>query len=250
MLVLHRAGDDPWGWRGHERLDEMRPGVARRGPEVGTFGFDRLCTQIADFADRLWRPHVADRLLGGELLLHHPLECRIAQRVGARPALPRAAKAAHAVLNVEEETLALLLAVVADVDPRLGLLAQDRAQRLLADPFDLGGVDRFSFRSAHIEAGQLGWARQAAGMCCQDAVFAAAHCHSFWLNSWVFLSVARKQGAANAAIENKIACRVAVFFVGWCPSSQQLKGGDPVSSHQPRSSAAATRIPAQLEVLA
>jgi hypothetical protein len=41
-----------------------------------------------------------------------------------------------------------------------------------------------------------------------------------------------------------------MFFVGYRSSSQQLKGGDPVSSHQPRSSAAATRIPAQLEILA
>src|SRR5437868_4222562 len=104
----------------------MGPGVAKRGPEVGTFGFDRLRTQIADFADRLWRPHVADRLLGGELLLHHLLECRIAQRVGARPALPRAAKTAHPMLDMEEEAFPLLLAVVGDVDLCLGLLAQDR----------------------------------------------------------------------------------------------------------------------------
>ena len=85
--------------------------------------------------------------------------------------------------DVEEKSLALLLAVVADVDLCLGLLAQDRAQRLLAKSFDLGGVDRFSFRPAHIETGQLERARQAPGMGRQDAVFAAAHCHSFWLNS-------------------------------------------------------------------
>src|SRR5580704_8028984 len=170
MLVLHRAGNDPWRWRGHERLDEMGPGVAERGPEVGTFGFDRRCTEIADFADRLGRPHVADRLLGGELLLHHLLECRIAQRVGARAALPRATKAGHAVLDVEEKAFPLLLAVVGDIDPCLSLLAQDRAQRRLAKSFDLGGVDRFSFRSTYIEAGELRRAGQAAGMCRQAAV--------------------------------------------------------------------------------
>ena len=152
--------------------------------------------------------------------------------------------------DVEEEPLPLLLAVITDVDPGLGLLAQDRAQRRLTQSFELGWVDRFSSRSAHIEPGQLRRAWQAAGMGRQDAVFAAAHCHSFWLNSWVFLSVARKRGAANEVIENKIACRVAVFFVGCCPSSQQLKGGDPVSIPKPRSSAAVTRIPTQLEVLA
>src|SRR5256714_845056 len=130
---------------------------------------------------------------------------------------------------MEEKPLALLLAVVADVDPRLGLLLQDRAQRLLAQSFELGGIDRFSPRSAHIETCKLRRAGQAAGMGRQDAVFAAAHCHSFWLNSWVFLSVARKGRAANAAIENRITCHVAVFFIRYSPSSQQLKGGDPVS---------------------
>jgi hypothetical protein len=80
---------------------------------------------------------------------------------------------------MEEEPLALLLPVVADADPRLGLLAQDRAQRLLAQAFELGGVDRFSPCAAHIETRKLRRARQAAGMGRQDAVFAAAHCHSF-----------------------------------------------------------------------
>jgi hypothetical protein len=41
-----------------------------------------------------------------------------------------------------------------------------------------------------------------------------------------------------------------MFFVGYRSSSQQLKGGDPVSIPKPRSSAAVTRIPAQLEIFA
>src|SRR6185437_4959937 len=101
----------------------------------------RAGSEITDIADRLGRPHVADRLAGGELLLHDPLEHRVAQRVGAGPALPRAAKAAHPVADVEEEPLALLLAVVAEVDPGLGLLAHHPAQRVMAEPFELRRID-------------------------------------------------------------------------------------------------------------
>ena len=164
------------------------------GPEICAFGVDRGGPEIADFTYRLWRPHIADGFPGGELLLHHSLEDRIAQRIGPRPALPGSAKPAHAVPDVEEKPLALLLAVVADVDPCLGLLAQDRAQRLLAKSSELGGVDQFSSRPAHIETGKLRRARQAPGMGRQNAVFAAAHCHSFWLNSSGFPECSAKPG--------------------------------------------------------
>jgi hypothetical protein len=214
MLVLHRSGDDPGRWRGQERLDKMSAGLAQRRREIGTLRFDRSAPEIANFADRFGRAHIADRLFAGQLLLHHSLEERIAKGIGPCPALPRSPKPAHPVPDVEEKSLALLFAVVADVDLGFGLLAHHRSQRLAAQPLELGGVDRFPPRPAHIKACKFGWTRQAAGMGRQDAVFAAAHCHSFRLASWVSLSVARKRCAANAAIENKTACDAAVFFVG------------------------------------
>src|SRR5262245_20524954 len=103
----------------------MCSGLVKRGLEVGAFGLDRGGSQIADLADRLGRPHIADCLPGGKLLLHLAQEDRIAQGVSAGPALPRSAKTAHAVLDVKKEPLALLFAVIADVDPGISLLVDD-----------------------------------------------------------------------------------------------------------------------------
>jgi hypothetical protein len=56
------------------------------------------------------------------------------QREGAGAPVPRAAVPAQ------------LLAVVADVDGRPGLLAYDLEQRLMPQPVELGRVDRFGAR--------------------------------------------------------------------------------------------------------
>src|SRR5262249_56294522 len=69
--------------------------------------------------------------------LFHLLEVGIALYIGARPALPDAAEPGHAVTDVEEETLALLLAVVDYVDAGFELAADGRAHRLAP-----GGGDR------------------------------------------------------------------------------------------------------------
>jgi len=187
IFVLHRPGDDPRRGCGQERLDKMRPSLIESRPEVGAFGFNRGGSQIADLADRLGRPHIADRRPCGELLLHHLPKDRIAQRIGTSPALPRSAKPAHPVANVQKKPLALLLAIVADVDTRLGLLLDYPAQRRLPELIDLHRIDRFATRSAHIEAGKLGRARQAAGMGRQNPFFAAAHRHSFRAGFLVFM---------------------------------------------------------------
>src|SRR5215470_20203264 len=80
--------------------------------------------------------------------------------------------------DVQKEPLALLLAVVAEIDPRRSLFADDPAHRLASEPVEFGRVNRFASRLAHIEAGQLRRAWQAAGMGRKDAVFTAAHCPS------------------------------------------------------------------------
>ena len=175
MLVFHRPGDDAGRGCGHERLDEPGPGVGERGAEIGDLGLDRVAAEIAHRADRLWRAHVADRRARGELLLHDPPKHRVAQRVGAGAALPRPAKTAHPVADVQEKALALLLAVVADIDARFGLFLDDPAQRRFSQAIEFGGVDRFAARAANVQPGQLRWARQAAGVGRQDPLFAAAH---------------------------------------------------------------------------
>ena len=55
-------------------------------------------------------------------------------------------------------------------------------------------------------------------------------------------------GAMPVSIEG--ACLARGAPVHYRPSAQQLKGGDPVSNHQPRSTAAVTRIPAFAEIRA
>jgi hypothetical protein len=55
--------------------------------------------------------------------------------------------------DVEKKPLALLLAIVADIDPRFGLLTDDPAQRLPPQPVEFCRIHRFAPRPAHIEAG-------------------------------------------------------------------------------------------------
>ena len=79
------------------------------------------------------------------------------------------------MLHVQEETLALLLAVVADVHPGGDLLGHYPAQRLLAGRGELGRIDRLALRAAHVQPDQLGRPRQAAGVRGQDPLLAATH---------------------------------------------------------------------------
>ena len=149
--------------------------LVERGAEIGAFGLQFAVIDIAHLADRKRRLVIADRLARRQRLRHLLLEDRVALDIAARPALPAAAEPAHAVADIEEERLALLLAVVADIDAGLDLLVDDPAQRRLAEPVEFGRIDRFAAGPPHIEPGQLRRARQAAGMGRQDAVVAALH---------------------------------------------------------------------------
>ena len=153
----------------------MRAGIGERRAEIGDFRLDRVAAEIAHRADRLRRPHIADRLTRCELLLHDAAEYRIAQRIGAGAALPRSAKPAHAMPDVQKKAFPLLLAVVADIDSGFGLLFDDPAQRRLTQSVEFGWIDRFAARPANVQPGQLGGSGQTAGMGGQNAVFAAAH---------------------------------------------------------------------------
>ena len=78
-------------------------------------------------------------------------------------------------MDVEEERLALLLAVVADVDPGGELLADHVGQGGLAQRVELGGVYCFAAAALHVELGQRRGARQAAGVGGQDPSVAFQH---------------------------------------------------------------------------
>src|SRR5262249_61316022 len=116
VLVAHGGCDDARRWRGQERLDETRA-LVEHGAEVVAFALDQRRLAIAHVADRLGRLKVAHRLAAGKELRARLAVQRIVLDVGSGPALPAAADAAQAMAQIEEETLALLLAVVADVDP-------------------------------------------------------------------------------------------------------------------------------------
>src|ERR1051325_865048 len=174
-FVLHRGGDDAGRGRGQERLDEGVWLGLEDGTEIGDLRFELAVIDIAHFADRLRRVHVRDRRARRQRFGHLFFEERVTLDIAARPALPAAAEPAHAVADIEEEGLALLLAIVADIDAGLSLLVDDLPRRLLAEPVELGRIDLTAARPLDIETRQLRWPRQAAGVGRQDSVLAPAH---------------------------------------------------------------------------
>jgi len=91
------------------------------------------------------------------------------------PALGFAAEAGHALRHVRLEADALLLAIVADVDAGLLLLARDVAHRRLHLRFELPFVKAFARLTAYQQLAQRFVARQAADVGGEDAVAACNH---------------------------------------------------------------------------
>src|SRR6202167_2149425 len=129
MLIFDRRYHDARGGRGQECFHEAALSGAFAPIEhlakISAFTRGLSGADIIDFADHLRRREIADHLLAGDLLLQRPLENRIVLDVGPRPALPRAAETRHPVADMKEEALALLLAIIADVESGLDLLRND-----------------------------------------------------------------------------------------------------------------------------
>ena len=135
--------------------------------------------------------------------------------------------------------------------PASACLATILRNAALPEPVELGRVDRFAAGAADMKPGQLRRARQAAGMGRQNPLIAAAHRRSSQEDREGLPNLARKCRLARpCAIANKPLACPAPSSIGAGHSAQQLKGGDPVSGHKPRSSAAVTRIPTCLEIRA
>jgi hypothetical protein len=83
-----------------------------------------------------------------------------------------AAEARHALRHIGLEADTLLLAVVADVDTGLALLGDHMAHRLLHRGVQLRLVVALAGLAPHQEFAQRRAARQAADVCCKDAVAA------------------------------------------------------------------------------
>ena len=131
---------------------------------------------IAHLADRhrqaLVRRHarLARRLLHPSLL-----EFGIAVDVGARRPLPAAAQPGQPVLEIKEKRIALLLAVVADVDAGLGLLGTIARNAARPAATISSAATRFAARAPNEKAGQFLRSRQASGMGGQNSFRAAPH---------------------------------------------------------------------------
>jgi hypothetical protein len=121
----------------------------------------------------------------------------IAAGNGSGRAVPRAAETAHAAADIQEEGLALLLAVVANIDAGVTLAPHDFLHRGVAGLGE-GGTDRFAAAFADIQVDQVRRTRQAAGVGGQDSIATALHA--------AFLRVFRKGAASDVGV-NPQRCR-------------------------------------------
>ncbi len=158
-----------------ERLGKPAGLRVEHSAEIGELRFEFSVVSVTDLGDASRRLVIADCLARGQHFRHLRLEDRVALDIAARPALPRAAEPGHAMADVEEKRLALLLAVIADIDAVLDLLGDDLGDGVLAALDHLARIDRIAASAPDVEPGELRRAGQAAGMRGQDAFVAPAH---------------------------------------------------------------------------
>ena len=100
-------------------------------------------------------------------------EFGISEQVTPGLARGTSAEARHPASDIEEESLACLLAIVRDIDPDVmlaGNCGPRRARNLLGQG---GGVDRVALLPARIEFDEIRWSRQASRMRRQDPTVAS-----------------------------------------------------------------------------
>jgi hypothetical protein len=176
VLVEHDRRHHAGGGRGQERLGKRVVSRVEHAAEIRALRLHVGGVRIPDVTDRLRQPaDVVHRLLPQRRLVGLLLEDRVALDVGALAPLPRAAEPAQPVADVEQERVALLLAVAADVDAGLGLLRYDGAQGRLPRGAQLIAVDRLAARAARVKLRQLERPRQAAGMGGENPLLASTH---------------------------------------------------------------------------
>ena len=170
--VEHDGGDDAGRGRRHERLGEpLRAGDAALEQRALRGGLAEI--RVGDLGHRLWRvvdPRGA-RAHAGQA--RHVV--RVLGDVARHAPLALAAEAAHPLGRIGREPDARLLAVVADVDAGLELLAHHVAHCGLGLAGQGGGVDGLAAVLADEQVAKRGGARQAADVSGQDALIAAFH---------------------------------------------------------------------------
>src|SRR5262245_22114738 len=182
MLVEYNRRHHAGRRRGDECLCKWVAARLESSSEIATLGFDRCRVRIADLANRLRQSaDVFDRFPLRRCLVAFLHENRIAFHIRALTALPRAAETAQAVPNVEHERVALLLAIVADIDAGLDLLGNTLIKRRLSFRLKDGGIDRLAARAASVKSRELSRPRKAASVSGQNPVLAVQHFRSFAL---------------------------------------------------------------------
>src|SRR5262249_33483761 len=143
-------------------------------------------------------------------LLHPPLlELGIAFDIRARRPLPAPAKTGEPFLEIKEERIVLLLAVVADVHASFRLARHDCPHRCKAGRRNRLRLDAFAAGAADEKAGQIFGPRQATGMRRQNPLRTAPH-------KWP--CVVKTVGGANSprpSGADKVKCRCALYVPGW-----------------------------------
>src|SRR6478672_128223 len=176
MLVLDRGGDNTGRRRVHERFDKDIRMILEDVCEVAALRLDGSRIDIAHLADRHRQTFVGRHArLARRLLYPALLEFGIAVDVGARRPLPGPTQPGQALFEIKEKGIALLLAIVADVDAGLGLPRYDRAQRGQAGCGNFIRGDAFSARAPNEKAGQILRSRQASRMRRQNSFRSAPH---------------------------------------------------------------------------
>ena len=176
VFVAHRHGEDAGRRRAHEWFRERTGGLGEHAPKIAAFVGNGLRIDIFHLADRLGQATERGDLGAAGMLLHpHPFELRIAVDVGAGRPLPAAAEPGQPAPEIEKKGIALLLAVVADVDAGLALPVDALPHGIAAGAHDLGLIHRRAGSAQRIKARQLSRPRQAAGVSGENSRGAALH---------------------------------------------------------------------------
>jgi hypothetical protein len=168
VAILHGGRDDARRRRGHECLCErgIRDQLALR------LHLRRLA--VRDFGDGGGSGHQVD-FHATESRKRELDEVGVVEQVTHEWPLAGVTEPGHAVLDVGEEALARLLAVVADVDPGRELSGDARRGRVLDCKAQLLGLNRFPPAAAAVQLGQRGRSGQAPVVGRENAGLAGEH---------------------------------------------------------------------------
>src|SRR5437870_883907 len=197
--VEQGRGDDARGGGGHEALDEF-PGPGRRGPREqvallgGLAGVDILDLRNGLRRVRDLRGRAPTRLQEGGVI------GKVHQVAGQRPPT-LSPEAAQAPRHVGGESHARLLTIVADIDARVQLLADDRPDGGVDLSPELGLIDRLTALLPDQQLSEPWGPRQAPDVRDENAPFTPLHAAS--------VSTMRGRGAPGASFRGGRRARLA-----------------------------------------